>query len=331
MAIPYTSSTQQVFSTPRTSQCWVEYPFSYANDNTTRLYHHLMVMPGDLYAPLSYNDTMTAADKKPLDSLFPDDANAYWVGDRNLTPIGENLVSFDRLFSRVPISRTEGAPNYSFSFPSTGSNGTTKDLNIVNGTGKFLTYQGRSEIYFQMTDANAELLAIGERVQANPGGQNIIFYGSTTTITSNGFYIIYEKTDQNNGRFFYRAVYESNDAIKTIVDLSNATSFIVSTPVTSNGVIDQQRTISADSLINFRYLKTDDILSISTERGFDVLKKESNGTYTLKETVTSSTIPSAAEYGGLVFRGGFISGEAESARRWMGNIWEFQNRRVRAS
>ena len=331
MAIPYTSSLQSVYDTPRTSQCWVEYPFAYANDNTTRLYHHLMIMPGDKYAPLSYNATMAGANK-PLDSLFADDANAFWVEDRNLAPIGNNLVSFDRLFAQVPTARTEGAPNYSFSFPSVGTAGTTKSLNTVTGTAKYLTYQGRTEIYFQLTDADAEFFDIGERVQSlGSTGQNVTFYGATSQTFINGFYIIYEKEDQNNGRFFYRAVYESDDAIRLRGTQSGNTTFTIATPVTNNNAVDQQRTINADSLINFRYLKTDDILSVRTERGFDVLQKEANNTYTVKQTVTASTLPSAQEYGGLVYQGGFISGEAESARRWLGNIWEFQSRRVRAS
>ena len=135
----------------------------------------------------------------------------------------------------------------------------------------------------------------------------------------------------SGSNYFYRAVFESNDAVNYQGSVSAFTSFTLLSPIVANGVVDQQRTINSDSLINFRYLKTDDILSVTTERGFDVLKKESDSTYTLKQTVTSSTLPSAQEYGGLVFQGGFISGEAESARRWLGNIWEFQSRRVRAS
>tara|TARA_R110001632_G_scaffold81847_1_gene181974 strand:- start:1430 stop:2419 length:990 start_codon:yes stop_codon:yes gene_type:complete len=329
MAIPYTSSLQSVYDTPRTSQCWVEYPFAYANDNTTRLYHHLMIMPGDKYAPLSYNATMAGANK-PLDSLFADDANAFWVQDRNLAPIGNNLVSFDRLFAQVPTNRTEGAPNYSFTFPSTGSAGTTKSLNTIIGTGKFLYYQGRVEIYFKLTAANSEFLNIGDRVESDRGGHTVGYYGSTGSQNIFGFYVIYEKS-VSGSNYFYRAVFESNDAVNYQGSVSAFTSFTLLSPIVANGVVDQQRTINSDSLINFRYLKTDDILSVTTERGFDVLKKESDSTYTLKQTVTSSTLPSAQEYGGLVFQGGFISGEAESARRWLGNIWEFQSRRVRAS
>ena len=328
MAIPYTSSLQSVYDTPRTSQCWVEYPFAYANDNTTRLYHHLMIMPGDKYAPLSYNATMAGANK-PLDSLFADDANAFWVQDRNLAPIGNNLVSFDRLFAQVPTTRTEGAPNYSFTFPSTGSAGTTKEINIINGTGKFLYYQGRVEIYFSLIAANSEFFNIGDRVEVSNGGHTVGFYGSTGTTFIQGFYIIYEKS-VSGSNYFYRAVYESNDAVNFQGSVSTFTSFTLLSPIVANGVVDQQRTINADSLINFRYLKTDDILSVTTERGFDVLQRETNDTYTLKQTVTSNTLPSAEEYGGLVYQGGFISGEAESARRWLGNIWEFQSRRVRA-
>ena len=329
MAIPYTSSTSLVYETPRTSQCWVEYPFSYANDNVTRLYHHIMVMPGDKYSPLSYNDTMAGVNK-PLGSLFADDSNAFWVDDRNLSPIGNNLVTFDRLFAQVPQARTEGAPNYAFAFPSTGASGVTKNINIINGTGKFLTYNGRTEIYFSLTAANSVFFNIGERVQTGSGGLNVTFYGQTAQVLITGFFIIYEKS-VSGSNYFYRAVYESDDAVQSRGSVSNFTSFALLSPVTTNGTVGQERTINADSFINFRYLKTDDILSISTERGFDVVLKEANLSYTLSKTVTSATLPSAAEYGGLVYQGGFISGEAESARRWMGNIWEFANRRVRAS
>jgi hypothetical protein len=328
MALPYISSSDLIYKTPRTSQCWVEYPFSFAGDNTTKVYHRAMVMPGDKYEPLAYNDTMTTATEKPLDSLFADDANAYWVEDRNVAPVGDNLIAFDRIFAQVPQDRTEGAPNYAFTFPSTGATGSNKNVSIINGTGDFLTYNGRVETKFTLTSANAADVAIGDKFKVSLGGSRVVFYGMTTGyVDTKGFYVIYEKVPSGSN-YVYRAYLESWQAVDTVISHSTFSSFSITSPVTLNGTVDEQRTIESDSLLVYRYLKTDDILSEKTESAFQVLSEST--TFTLQETVTSSTYPSVNEYKGLVYVGGFIQGEAESPRRWMGNIWEFVSRKVRA-
>jgi len=333
MAIPYTSLASTAnpnFTTPRTQQCWVEYPFSYANDNTSRLYHHIMVMPGDLYAPLSYNYTMTSSTYKPLGSLFSDDSNAFWVGDRNVSPIGDNLVQFDRMFARVPNSRTEGAPNYNFTFPNTGATGGFTIDHIANNyTVSFNTSNARAELHWTMTSARSADYSLNDKVRASQGGHNLRFKSDTSDVQFvQGFYVIYSKV-QISGGFRFKAYYERMDIVSSIYQSSGYTSALIEKRVTFNRE-SNQNTLDADSLIDFRYVKTDDILSISTTEAFQIVSVDSGSRFTVVDTMTADTLPAIKTYNAIVYTNGFIQGEAESARRWMGNIWELASRRVRA-
>ena len=338
MAIPYTSSLQSVYDTPRTSQCWVEYPFAYANDNTTRLYHHLMIMPGDKYAPLSYNDTMAGANK-PLDSLFADDANAFWVEDRNLAPIGNNLVSFDRLFAQVPTARIEGAPNYSFSFPSNGNTTINSEFTVSGGTSVTRSIvNGRPEVSFTTNATNALMLGIGDKftLASNNYGRNwfkAIPYGSTTLLTFGARLVVYSKTPSGSN-YTIKGYVEGHEGFILsswqFPTAAGATTWYIQR-ITLQGR-DGTTSVNASSTIDFRYIKTDDINSQKLGTEFQViLAPHSASNPIVVEDLSASTYPNLSMYNGLVYRGASIAAEDESARRWLGNIWEFQSRRVRAS
>lgn len=337
MAIPYTSSTSLVYETPRTSQCWVEYPFSYANDNVTRLYHHLMVMPGDKYSPLSYNDTMAGVNK-PLGSLFADDSNAFWVDDRNLSPIGNNLVTFDRLFAQVPQARTEGAPNYAFSFPSNSNTTINSEFTVSGGTSVTRSIvNGRPEVSFTTNATNALMLGIGDKftLASNTYGRNWFQatpYGSTTQLTFGPRLVVYSKT-LSGSNYTIKGYVEGHEGfiLSTWVFPSAAggTTWYIQR-ITLEGRADTT-SVNASSIINFRYIKTDDINSEKLGTEFQVIYAPHQAANPIIVGVlAATTYPSLAMYNGLVYRGAYISAEDESARRWMGNIWEIASRRVRA-
>ena len=97
---------------------------------------------------------------------------------------------------------------------------------------------------------------------------------------------------------------------------------------TRENAVDQR---DVDSLIDFRYVKTDDILTVETANAFSVEAIDSNFLFSVTDQLSATTNPSLREYNAIVGVDSFINGEPESARRWMGNIWEFATRRVRAN
>ena len=92
MAIPYSYGTS--FDTARCTQCWKEFPFAKFGDSATTVYHHIMVMNGDEYAPPALDTTLTASSTKPLGSLFADDSTAYFVEDKDTALALEPLAPF---------------------------------------------------------------------------------------------------------------------------------------------------------------------------------------------------------------------------------------------
>ena len=162
------------------------------------------------------------------------------------------------------------------------------------------------------------------------GGAVVTFTGqaASTNQTINGFFIIYEKTD-NGSNYEYKSRYENPEIIKTNVNLL----------LSPNGGVFRRNTFrrtslvnqtDVDSLIDFRYVRTDDILSVVTSDEFRVVQINNQNAFTLVDQLSTSTKPSIAEYSAITMQNTFINGEPESSRRWMGNIWEFATRRVRA-
>jgi len=336
MAIPYTSldpSATPNFTTPRTQQCWVEYPFSYANDSTSKLYHHLMVMPGNAYTPLAYNYTMEDSTYKPLGSLFPDDANAFWVGDRNVAPIGDNLVQFDRMFATVPAARTEGAPNYNFTFPKTGANGgSTAFKQAVYQSTDFTVTNGIPETQFKMSSANSSYYNVGDEIFVDQDSGTFVRFvdqPDTTETELLGAYVIYSKAASGTN-FLYHARYKYPEILSTTRQYYHAThpNFYKRITYTRQDAVDQR---DVDSLIDFRYVRTDDILTVETADAFIVESIDSNYRFEVTDQLSATSSPSLREYNAITGVDSFINGEPESARRWMGNIWEFATRRVRAN
>jgi hypothetical protein len=322
MSIPFSHGTS--FDTPTCIQGWVEYPFARFGNNTTKLYHHIMVQNGDVYTPLTYNAEMTAADEKPDRSPFADDSSAYWVEDRGQAPSGDNLITFDRIFSNIPLDYTEGGGIYAFDFPGNGNAPLNETYGTVVGTGDFLTRNGRVEMDFELSSADSESLGVGDKIRPVTGGSNVRFYGSDMQFFS-GFYIIYEK-NVSGSNFEYRCYMENYQAVMAIGTHSAFSTFSIERPaVLARSGLEAQ---NSESIITSRFVKTDDILTVKMEEKFKVLSTSIKFIET--DTLTSSTYPSLDEYGGLSWVGGYLQAEPETPVRWLGNIWQIIGRKVKA-
>lgn len=322
MSIPFSHGTD--FDTASCVQCWIEYPFQRYGNTSTKIYHHIMVQHGDSYTPGTLNTVMTTAGAKPARSLFPDDLSAYFCEDRGLSPIGDNLVTFDRIFSNIPLDYTEGGGIYAFEFPSNGSTPKNETYSIVAGTGDFLTRNGRAEMDFDLTSANSQTLGIGAKVIAANGGTYVTFYGAGVQLFQ-GFYVIYEK-NASGSNFEYRCYMENYQAVQTIGAHSVLSSFNIERPA----ILARPSSVTqnSESIITYRFVKTDNILNEKTEKRFEVLS--SSPKFIATNALTFSTFPSFNEYAGLSWAGGYLQAEPETPVRWMGNIWMIVGRKVRA-
>lgn len=318
MAIPYEYGTS--FDTPRCIQCWKEYPFARFGDTSTTVYHHIMVVHGDVYAPIALDTTLTDASTKPLGSLFADDATAYFVEDRGLAPAGDNLVTFDRIFSNIPTDYEEGGGLYSFSFPTTAAK--TEAYNCNNGSGAFVNRSGIVEMDFSFTAANALNFGVGTKIRSPSYPVRIVYYGEAGFSDVKPFFVIYEKT-QSGGNYNYKSRMENYQSVKTITSLPGVTTFnILRVPVIGRA---SPTTINSESILTYRYVKTDDILSEKLEDRWKIL----TSAYAETDATSTTTYPSTKEYTGQTWAGGYVQAEPEVPTQWLGNIWEIVGRKVR--
>ena len=101
-----------------------EYPLMESGNNA-KVYYHNMICTQNKYERLAFNTTLetfdatTAPDgSKPARSPFDDDANAYYVGDFSLNPLGNGLVGFQRVYATVPEEHIEPYGLFSRILPS---------------------------------------------------------------------------------------------------------------------------------------------------------------------------------------------------------------------
>lgn len=101
-----------------------EYPLIESGVNA-KVYYHNMICTQNKYEKLPLNTTLetyNASTKpnggKPERSPFDDDATASYVGDFNINPMGNGLVSFQRVFAQVPEDHIEPYGLYSRQLPS---------------------------------------------------------------------------------------------------------------------------------------------------------------------------------------------------------------------
>lgn len=323
------------FNTFKVEESWIEYPFRDQGDIMTKIYHHVGRIHEITYTPLANDVTMTAATDKPNGSPFQDDANAFYVGDYDLSQAGDGLVRFDRQFANIPSDRTLNnglaEPNglYGFTFPDTSS--ITED---VNGTGSYTfsydTQTGYIDASFNVSSSDFLKLALND---------NVILINKTD------FFKI-ENTNPSSifiGDSLFPAriiALSSNNVTVRSYWVSGGTNITITnnrdggfTGYTLKRYILQGRNdvaqINASSFIESRYIKTTGASSIASdlENRFVVLNEFGTETTNLGST----TIPTNEQYGNMYSNGEYINAEPETINRWRGNIFEKKLIKVKTS
>lgn len=290
-----------------------------------------MVVSGDQYAPVALDTTLTTASQKPLGSLFADDSNAYFVEDRGLSPAGDNLVTFDRIFAQVPSDYKEGGGLYSFDFPqSVASNFSTSA-----GNGGVVASGNNWNVSFSLTNADANFFGLGDAVIFPSKAWTFWPEGGTSTNKTYSKWIISFKGAPNSGRsgFVPTSGFTEFDALLEGGEgVSAITFWNSSSPMTIDKVATLGRTSSAtlnsESILTYRYVKTNDITTEKLADRFQVLGY-GGADYSAENAVGSATLPDTALYSGMGIAGLYIQAEPETPTRWLGNIWEIVGRKVK--
>jgi hypothetical protein len=328
MAIPYLYGTS--FDTARCRQCWKEFPFAKFGDSSTTVYHHIMVMNGNEYAPPALNTTLTASSTKPLGSLFADDSTAYFVEDRGLSPLGDNLVAFDRVFAQVPNDHQEGGGLYSFQFPQSNAS----NYSTVAGNGGVVASGNTWNLSFSLTNSNANFFNVGDSVIFSNTAWTFVPFGGTAQNRTYSKWIISYKGAPNSGTSGgVGAGYTEFDALlENGESISSISFWNASSPRNIDKIRTLQRTspitLNSESILTYRYVKTNDITTVKLADYFQTISYGTTN-YTSDDTIGVTSFPDSAVYGGMALKGVYIQAEPETPIRWLGNIWQIVGRKVK--
>jgi hypothetical protein len=322
MALP----SGATLTNPTCISAWVEYPFRDVGDSITKIYHHAMKVKLTSYVPLADDDVMTAAGEKPENSPFSDDANAFYIGDDVPKPIDGGMVEFIRSFSNIPQDRT--VPNGLYAFDLVAS---TKELSYeVTGSPAFTITGGLGTwgCTFSLSASDAANFPLGDSM--------FIDYG-----TSSGTHFIVDDIQGNVSERprFLEFIIDSKtgtDPVDFVCSLKypdgyTALSQGLSTSWKFNIVYQYQRgassSVNTPSLINYRYVKTNDTSTIDLAPRFTVVNKDGVPIAALDDEQSS---PNQDAYIGMIANNVLIGAEDETFVNWRGNIWEVFQIMVRA-
>jgi len=307
------------FTTPTCVKAWIEYPLNEQGDSTTKVYHHIMQVKRANYAPLAYDDEMTAADKKPVRSPFPDDANAFWVGDSEPSQIGGNLVEFERIFANIPADRTDPNGLYPFQFPG-NSTSVTETIGVSTGNYSvavsYANPQMHADITFDMATADAAKLSVGERVDlTNTTDVYEVDYGSGQFDAGT---IVTYVTDVTGDTVTVRYSHYATNSSVGFTGNPNAT---FTTHTVKRPSLDARDLLqdSAASIVLVTYEKASSPSQLSA---FALKFVVRNAAGVVTDNLVFSTEPTSATYSAYINDGQYIAAENESFTRWRGNIYE---------
>jgi hypothetical protein len=317
---------------PTCTRAWLDYPFKASGDAISKVYNHFMEVKAVNYTPLANDDIMTAAKEKPTNSPFADDENAFWVSDTIPEAGDGGMVFFIRTFANIPQSRQEGAGAYAFAFPGNGN--TTKISAFSQGSVSVGIVSSRPEVSFTASGTNSLLLGIGDKFTLRATGSNLNkFFRATPyggSYISTGFaprLVVYSKV-ASGSNYAIKAYVEGHEGfiLSSWVFISTGNFFIER--ITLEGRA-SATPINASSILDYRYIKTDNISDEKLGSSFQVIfAPATSAVPTVVDDLTATTYPSLDIYNGMVYRGAFIAAEDEIVRRWMGNIWEVVSRKV---
>ena len=294
----------------------IEYPLRDQGDAVTKVYHHTMQQALTSYAPLADDDTMTTATEKPERSPFPDDANAFFIGDSTPTEIDGGLIEWVRSFANIPQDLIVPNGFYAFEFPDVPggivlSKSTTSESSSYNTSTLVLTITAT--------------LSASDAANFNNGDVLSIYNPATWTYNIPGI-LNYTRT------IFTGPVTKSGNTITMTLDffylnLGVPTAF---SNFTDNGAsyYDVKKTVSADrngtevinspSLIQYRYIKNRSINLIQLKSKFELVTSTGDKT----SATSTTTIPfTTAQYQTSALNSESIPAENETIEQWRGNIY----------
>ena len=320
----------------------VEHPFRDNGDSATKVYAHTMQGKLSTYVPLSDNDEMTSADEKPPRSPFPDDANAFYVGDTKPQPIDGGMVEYVRTFANIPSDRTVANGDadpfglYAFEFPDTN---TISDTYISTGAESFShdAASHTSTVSFNLSGGDIANLEVGDKIAVkNTASSFFVQYdrsppaGATSTIylsTLSDCIITIKTASKITCEFVWNSWYDL-----PVLDDGDDYNGVPSTTYEAVKVVLSGRsgTLQSNSpaFIESTYIKSDDIYSINDNLKQKFAVYTSDGSLENGQDLSATTIPTNDEYGELVVNGLTINGEDQTIDRWKGNIFELKTIKV---
>ena len=313
MSLPASGGT--AFTTATCVKAWIEYPFNDRGDVTTKVYHHTMRVSRANYAPLAFDDVMTTADEKPTRSPFSDDAAAYWVGDTTPTAVQGDLVEFDRLFANVPSSRVEPYGYYPISVPGRAGIAGTDVTSVSGETVTLDALNNEVDFVFTVSSGDISKFSLGMKLwvknDANANDQFRYWDGGPSWIytTAKDAYVT------NISGNTVTAVESVSSSVQIYQSFEAITTFSIPQ---SGGAPIIAYTKNSPSKLEFSYEKIDSIDDLILADKFQIF--DANGSPV--DTLSATTDPTESSYDDMVSQGTYVNAEAETFKRWRGNIYE---------
>lgn len=307
---------------------WVEHPFNHLGDSTTKVYHHEMRVKATSYAPLDFDDVMTAAGDKPTGSPFADDSAAYWVGDVGLTPSDGGMLRFERVFANVPQERIEAGGIQLVTYPGSIGAVTASTITETTDVTPAASYSTTTNL-ITLNCSTSTIHYLGERMAANvtidtyfltsDGSQGRAVSGISTI---DGNWVITNIVD--NGTYY--ALTLTYDVAKwhPFIDLDNVTLTVGNyTTLLGYPSLAERDAVSYNSQIKqkTRYVRDSNFDNEAVPKKFGVYVSAYAIGY-LGNNLSGSSKPSATEYARMMEAGALYHINDAQVRRWMGNIWE---------
>lgn len=315
------------FTTPTCVKAWVNYPFRDAGDAATKVYHHKMQVLNTSYAPLSDDDTMTAATEKPSGSPFADDANAYYVGDQIQGQLDGGLVEFVRMFANIPASRVEPDGFYSYQRPGILDNGISQgkfDANWATGNSTSKSFTNSPEPRITLTipssPARDDIFEVGDAVVVyNANNWGLSYSGGTY---SGPFAVGVILTKSTNAFTINQLQCASNGSGTTLDDVTSintdnaATAYQLWLGLPARDAA----TKNVAAFRSYEYVKTNTPETIELDAAATLdISNNNNGESTSLLADFTTPSPSTVLDG---IKDGNLQIENEIVRRWRGNIYE---------
>lgn len=319
------------FTIPTCVQARVEYPFRERGDFTTKVYHHTMHVKRDNYAPLAWDDVMTAAGEKPVRSPFPDDAAAYYVGDSTPELVDATVYQFDRKFANIPLDNETGIGLYPFTFPGTTTPHYGDEVNATSYTSA-TPDSGTDEVdlVLPISSADSEKLFIGQsvRVLIADGAEYFEFTPNGGSGTSQ-----WPGPSVQNSIGTVSALSSSSVTITASIlagysaDWTTVGGFAYDDfDIQTVKIPDRDATtLNSAAIQTSQYFKIADSSDLTIPPRFQIVTSANAPT----DQLASDTQPSEDQYIAKFENGDYINAEDGKPTRWMGNIWEVSTIKVR--